>query len=168
MFAFTFCGIAGSGLALAAVTILAAVLIFQGPKAKSLERVCPVLVHLQYQSAFLQLLSLFNHIGYLDSFFARLTERYPGEQAWDTGIILAELVLGPCIVALMVFTIAQTKQVCYKNMMYIAPGPIIQKHIFFGIMTGQILGGSLAHPWHTCMHAFPCPCLNEMRTHVTL
>lgn len=51
-----------------------------------------MIVKFQYLSAFLQLQSLFNHIGYLTNFLERLTKTYPAEQAWYTALIVGELV----------------------------------------------------------------------------
>ena len=69
----------------------------QGLKSPSLQKICPLIVKFQYLSAFLQLQSLFNHIGYLSSFLERLTTIYPAEEAWYTAIIIGELVRSPAI-----------------------------------------------------------------------
>ena len=64
----------------------------QGLKSKALPKAVPLLVVLQYLSSFLQLLSLFNHIGYIMDFFSRLMSLYPAKEAWYTAIIVTELV----------------------------------------------------------------------------
>ena len=58
VFIYTVAGIAGSVLALLQITILLAVFVTQGLKARSLQRLCPIAVHFQYYSGFLQLLSM--------------------------------------------------------------------------------------------------------------
>ena len=69
-----------------------AALSVQGLKSPALQAICPLSVHFQYLSAFLQGLSLFNHIGYIDIMFTRLTALYPADRALDTIIIVIQMV----------------------------------------------------------------------------
>ena len=73
---YTLCGIVGSLLALFVIAVLSGVLYSHGLKARSLHIICPLAVYMQYLSAFLQLLSVFNHVGYLvPQFFAHFVNR---------------------------------------------------------------------------------------------
>ena len=64
----------------------------QGLKSRALPKICPMIVYFQYLSAFLQLLTLFNHIGYLANFYQRLTSVYPADEAWYTALIITQMV----------------------------------------------------------------------------
>ena len=52
-------------------------------------------------------------------------------------------VVGPIIPLLLIFTILQTKQMCYKVLQYIVPASLIHKHIYLAIMMCQVLSGVL-------------------------
>ena len=52
-------------------------------------------------------------------------------------------VIGPIIPILLIFTILQTKQMCYKVLQYIVPASLIHKHIYLAIMMCQVLSGVL-------------------------
>ena len=145
VFIYTLCGISGSVLALFIVTVLSAVLVSNGLKARSLQTLCPLMVHFQYLSAFLQELSLFNHIGYMSVFYERVPAYYPGPpgQPIYTVLIIAQLALAAALPPIMIFCIMQTKQMCYNNFKKFVSPEMVQKHIYIAIGTGQILSGLL-------------------------
>ena len=143
VFIYTVAGIAGSVLALLQITILLAVFVTQGLKARSLQRLCPIAVHFQYYSGFLQLLSMFNHIGYITQFYNRLTDAYPSDHSYMNVIMLSEAVLGAVLPFIMTFTIYQTKQMCYSNLKKMIAAAVIQKHIYLAIGTCQVLSSLL-------------------------
>ena len=143
---YTLCGIVGSLLALFVIAVLSGILYSHGLKARSLHIICPLAVYMQYLSAFLQLLSVFNHVGYLPQyFFVRLADHYPGPpgQPLYTAIIIAQMALGPILPILMLFTIYQTKQMCYVNLKKMVAAAVIQKHIFRAIGACQMLSSTL-------------------------
>jgi len=139
VFIYTMCGITGSVLAQFSVAIISAVLVSQGLNARSLQTICPMSVYLQYLSALLQLLSFFNHLGYVQTFFWRIGDAWPGKNTGFTVVLVAEMVLGPLLPILMVFTIAQTKFMCYINLKKFVPAALIQKHIYRAIGVCQVI-----------------------------
>ena len=142
---YTLCGITGSLLALLVIAVLSGILYSHGLKARSLHIICPLAVYMQYLSAFLQLLSMFNHIGYLGNFLERLADHYPGPpgQPIYTAIIILQMGLGPILPIVMIFTIYQTKQMCYVNLKKMVAAAVIQKHIFRAIGVCQMLSSTL-------------------------
>jgi hypothetical protein len=139
VFIYTMCGVFGSLIAQLSVTILSAVLVSEGLKARSLHVVCPFIVYLQYLSALLQLLSFFNHLNYMPEIFSRIGHSWAGRQSGYRAILGAELVLSPLLPPLMLFTISQTKLMCYINLKKFVSAELIQKHIFRAIAMCQIL-----------------------------
>ena len=51
-------------------------------------------------------------------------------------------VLGPCIPVLMIFTISNSKQFCYKILMFLVPTELVQQYVFKAICMCQIMGGA--------------------------
>lgn len=143
VFIYTAAGITGSVLALIQITVLIGVFVSQGLKSRSLQYLCPVAVHFQYYSGFLQLLSMFNHIGYINEFFQRLGDRYPADSNLQSAAILGQMALGPILPVIMMFCIYQTKKMCYNNLKKMISGAVIQKHIFLAIGTCQFLSSFL-------------------------
>jgi hypothetical protein len=148
VFIYSACGIAGSILAQLSVTILSAVLVSQGLKAKGLQTVVPLMVYVQNLSVLLQLLSFFNHLGYIfgGHFFTRLGDAWtkgvgPTGSAGFTAVVAAEVVLAPALPLLMLFSITQAKMMIYVNLKQFVQPALVQRHLYGAIGMTQIISG---------------------------